>query len=202
MRKSTIIKGLLLTLAAGSVVTMPGVAIPLGALVKILLDAQNAPIPVHIPEESDPEKVRQSIYRLKKNEYIKIKSVGKNKFKFELTKKGRRLLAQYNFSDFKIEPKGEWDRQWRIFVFDIPEKKRQIRDSLRKKLKEMGFLRFQKSVWIYPFDCEEEMRYVSEFLEIQPHTITFTGKIHDDHLLRKYFLYKGILSKPDLRTAK
>jgi len=42
------------------------------------------------------------------------------------------------------------------------------------------------------------MRYICEFLEIQPYTVTFTGKIHDDFLLRKHFVYKNILIKKDL----
>lgn len=198
MRTSTVVKGVLLALAGGIVLVAPGAAIPLGALAKLLCEAQYSAPPYKAPEESDPERVRQSIYRLRKNEYLKIKSLGRNKFKFELTKKGRKLLAQYNFSDFRIEPKGSWDRQWRMFIFDIPERKKPLRESLRRKLKDLGFFRFQKSVWIYPFECEEEMRLVCEFLEIQPYTITFTGKIHDDRLLRKHFAYKRILSKADL----
>jgi len=198
MRKSVVVKGVLLALVGGVVLVAPGAAIPLGALAKLLCEAQYSAAPYKAPEESDPEKVRQSIYRLRKNEYLKIKSLGGKKFKFELTKKGKKLLARYHFSDFKINSQKRWDGLWRMFTFDIPEKKRLLRDSLRKRLQELGFFRFQKSVWIYPFECAEEMRMVCEFLEIQPYTITFTGKINDDYLLRKHFVYKRILTKSDL----
>lgn len=195
------IKILLLALVGGVVVIAPGAAIPLGALAKLLCEAQNAPLPIKIPDETDPEKVRQSIYRLKKNEYLKIKSLGKNTFRFELTKKGRKLLKQYNFFDFRIKPKAGWDGQWRMFIFDVPERKKPMREALRKRLKTLGFFRFQKSVWIYPFECEKEMNYICEFLGVNPYTTTFTGKIPSDYLLRKHFIAEGVLKKSDLYKA-
>jgi DNA-binding transcriptional regulator PaaX len=198
MRPSTITKGLILTLIGGCIIAVPGSVFPIAALTKLLLEVQNAPIPVRIPEESDPEKVRRSMYNLKKNKYIKIKQVGKEKYRFELTKKGKKLLGRYNFSDFKIGPKEFWDGQWRTFMFDIPEKKKQVRDMLREKLKGLGFFLFQKSVWLYPLECEEEMNYICEFLGVEAHTIVFTGKIRDDHSLRKHFIHKGVLRKRDL----
>ena len=36
-----------------------------------------------------------------------------------------------------------------MVLFDIPETQKKIRDSLRKKLKKLGFLEFQKSVFIF-----------------------------------------------------
>lgn len=190
-----------MTAAVGCIIVAPGAVLALAPVVRLILEAQNAPVPVVIPEESDPKKVRLSIYRLRQNKYIKIKRIAQQKYKLELTKKGRKLLGRYNFLDFKISPKGDWDGNWRMFVFDIPERKRYARDVLRDKLKNLGFFQFQKSVWIYPHECEEEMRYICEFLSAQSYTLVFTGKIHDDQLLRKYFLREGILKKYDFKRA-
>ena len=88
-----------------------------------------------------------------------------------------------------------------MFVFDIPEKLRTMRDALRDKLKRLGFFQFQKSVWIYPFECEEEMDYICEFFGAKHFTLMFTGKIHNDHLLRKYFIGEGTLRNSDLYTS-
>jgi len=198
MKKSTLVAGLLTVLVGGIVIVVPGAVFPIAALVKILAEAQNAPHRIRIPEESNPEKVRNSLYYLKTNEYIKIKQVGKRRFKFELTKKGKKLLARYNFAELALKAKRPWDGQWRMLVFDVPEKNRWARDSLRERLKQMGFFQFQKSVWLYPYECEEEMNYVAEFLGIQYCTLMFTGKIHNDQLLRKYFVREGVLQKSDL----
>ncbi len=201
MKTSTLTKALLMTAAVGCVVVAPGAAIALGVVAKLLVDAQNGPIPLVIRDESDPEKVRRSMYRLNQNKYIKIKRIAKRKYKLELTKSGKQLLGQYNFRDFKINPKQAWDGNWRMFVFDVPERKRAVRDILRDKLKKLGFFQFQKSVWIYPHECDGEMRYICEFLGTQPYALIFTGKIHDDQLLRKYFFQEGILRKSNLKRA-
>lgn len=175
--------------------TVPGSVIPIYALVKLWHESSQWTPP--LPEESDPQKVRKSLYRLTKNKYIKIKKISERKFKFELTGKGRKLLGKYNFADFKMKPRRAWDANWRMFVFDVPEKRRIVRDVLRDKLKKLGFFQFQKSVWIYPHECDEEMNYVCEFLGAQSYTLMFTGKIHNDQLLRKYFIREGILEKSD-----
>jgi DNA-binding transcriptional regulator PaaX len=201
MKTSTLTKALLLTAAAGCIVVAPGAAIALGAVVKLFVDAQNKPRAEIMPDESDPEKVRRSIYRLAQNKYVKIKRITNQKYKLELTKKGKKLLGKYSFFGFKIHRKHAWDGNWRMFVFDVPEKKRAVRDILREKLKNLGFFQFQKSVWIYPHECDEEMRYICEFLGTQPYALIFTGKIHDDQLLRKYFFREGVLRKADLKRV-
>jgi phenylacetic acid degradation operon negative regulatory protein len=56
-----------------------------------------------------------------------------------------------------------WDGYWRIVIFDIPEEDKKLRDALRYKLTELGFGQWQRSVYITPFDLEEEM---NQFLKI------------------------------------
>ena len=43
-----------------------------------------------------------------------------------------------------------WDKKWRIVGFDIKENNRNFRNRLREKLKELGFQRLQRSIWISP----------------------------------------------------
>ena len=43
-----------------------------------------------------------------------------------------------------------WDGKWRIIVFDLPEKKRGLRNDLRKQLRSARFGGLQRSVWISP----------------------------------------------------
>jgi len=47
-------------------------------------------------------------------------------------------------------------------VFRPPTKKLS-REAFRGKLKEMGFYPFQKSIWIYPFNCEAEIELLRKF---------------------------------------
>ena len=48
-----------------------------------------------------------------------------------------------------------WDKKWRVIIFDIPEKRRSIRDKFRMMLRELGYYRLQDSVWIFPYSTEE-----------------------------------------------
>lgn len=40
-------------------------------------------------------------------------------------------------------------------MFDIPERRKKDRDQLRRTMIDAGFLCFQDSVWIFPYDCED-----------------------------------------------
>ena len=51
-------------------------------------------------------------------------------------------------------------------VFDIPDKKNKERRALSKRLKDLGFYPLQESVFIYPYDCRDEIDFLCEFLSI------------------------------------
>ncbi|MBI1888648.1 MAG: hypothetical protein HYS15_01810, partial [Candidatus Spechtbacteria bacterium] len=139
------------------------------------------------------------IYHLKRNEFITLKSIGDKKFELALTPKGQELFGQYNFYTLKIPAQKRWDKKWRIIAFDIPEKYRTSRDTFRERLKSMGFFQFQKSFWIYPFDCEREIHYLCEHLGLHDYVFVFKGKFVKDRLLTKYFQRKKVLKKEHLR---
>ncbi len=51
-----------------------------------------------------------------------------------------------------------WDGKWRLVVWDIPEKRRPTRDLLRQKLKQLGFVQWQKSIWASKINCTDILR--------------------------------------------
>ena len=69
-----------------------------------------------------------------------------------LTKKGERQLVYYRIKEKKYN---KWDGKWRLIIFDVWENARYKRDLLRKEIKDFGFIQLQRSVWIFPHDCEE-----------------------------------------------
>ena len=101
----------------------------------------------------------QNIYRLLSTGYLS-KEIIKGEPVLQISSKGEKRL-QRNFSFFKMQEK-KWDGYWRLVIFDIAEKKSSLRKQLRNKLKELGFGMWQKSVYISPFDFEDD---VAEFLE-------------------------------------
>jgi len=72
-----------------------------------------------------------------------------------LTEKGKAKLNQLELRDYKIKKPKRWDKKWRVLIFDIPEKRKALREKIRRTLTHIGFMRLQDSVWIYPYDCED-----------------------------------------------
>jgi DNA-binding transcriptional regulator PaaX len=72
-----------------------------------------------------------------------------------VTEAGEQLLALESMREKGAQKPKRWDGRWRVVLFDIPERRRGIRDRLRLFMQEYGFVRLQDSVWIYPYDCED-----------------------------------------------
>lgn len=82
----------------------------------------------------------------------------------------------------------KWDNAWRIVLFDIPEKKRQYRDYLRKILKRIGFKEMQRSIWINPYPVPSFLSEILYAAEIKSY-IRFitTDSLNNDEDFKKLF---------------
>lgn len=87
----------------------------------------------------------------------------------QLTRRGNREARRVSFLDMHIDRPKKWDGIWRMVMFDIPQKRRGARAVFRKKLRDLGFLPYQKSVFVFPFPCEREVRFAAEYLSMQPY---------------------------------
>ena len=74
---------------------------------------------------------------------------------YELTAEGEKKLRQLELRGYKLARPKKWDRKWRVIIFDIPEKKKKVREQIRNLFVSAGFSRLQDSVWVYPYDCED-----------------------------------------------
>jgi hypothetical protein len=104
---------------------------------------------------------RQRKYRAKKvffqlvgRGYIALEKTNKGSHA-HLTEKGKRAWRQAEITNFEIKKPRRWDKKWRVIIFDIPETRKALRNSVRALLSQFGFVRLQDSVWVYPYDCEE-----------------------------------------------
>jgi len=82
---------------------------------------------------------------------------------YALTKQGRDVLTEEKIWSLKISVPKKWDKKWRMVLFDIPAKKSKQRNAFRARLKELGLVLYQHSVWIYPYPLEETVRSISDF---------------------------------------
>ena len=74
-----------------------------------------------------------------------------------LTKKGLQRAQRAMTKYLLIDTTGPWDKKWRMVMFDIPEPYKPKRDLLSSSLKRLGFYQLQKSVWLHPYPCREEV---------------------------------------------
>lgn len=117
----------------------------------------------------DKKRFTDNLYRLKKEGFVKV-YLKDNINQVELTNKGKEKVKLYLAQNFKYEYPDEWDKKWRIIIFDIPNKRKNARDILRFRLKSMGCIQIQKSVYVFPFDCKEVIDFIKNLYDISPYT--------------------------------
>lgn len=74
----------------------------------------------------------------------------------KITQLGKKWLKRYEIRHMTVKRPIKWDGLWRVIVFDIPEKNRELRNIVRGWLKKLGFARLQQSVWVVPWPCQEQ----------------------------------------------
>lgn len=135
----------------------------------------------------DRKTLNQLLKRLKLQGLIAFSDKSNREESIKLTEQGRRRAVAYKFYNLSLKPRKKWDGKWRIVLFDIPEQKKKTRDALRRKLKRLGFLEFQKSVFIYPYPCEDEINFVINFFNIHDMVYYIEAPITPDHNFRAHF---------------
>ena len=109
--------------------------------------------------------------------------------RIELTEKGRKLAEELAMRDeLRPEKQKKWDYKWRIIMFDVWERRRNVRDELRHILKEFGFVKVQDSAWAYPYPCEKLLVFLRTHLKLG-HGILYivADEIEYDEKLRQHF---------------
>ena len=111
--------------------------------------------------------------------------------KIVLTKEGQKKALKFKLDEMEIKRPAKWDGEWRIVIFDIPEKFKKAREALRLKLKELGFLELQKSVLVLPYECEDEINFIVEVFLIRPFVRFIRAKsfTNEEQLKIKFGLY-------------
>ena len=129
--------------------------------------------------------VMDSMKRQRLIEYVSDKHV---QTIVKITKKGETKLRAFDIELMKIKKPHKWDGKWRLVMFDIPMRFTKGREALRFHLKKLNFFQFQKSAWIYPFPCEDEIIFIADFFGVGKYVevLTVENILRDDKV-RKHF---------------
>lgn len=188
---------LLLVLVAVGGLALVGAAAPGLLMLLKKLPGQSSGTGKKAPNLSR-KKVNDSLVYLQKKKLINIQRYGNGKIEIRLTEGGKARIREYSLEALTIQRPPQWDRKWRVVMFDIPVHPRRYnaaREALRRKIKELGFYQVQKSAWVHPFECREEILFVAEFFGVQRFI---------EILVVEKFLYTDLLFQkfPFLRDSK
>lgn len=130
----------------------------------------------------------RDLRRLQARELLDFTESPDGLLKIVLKRRGQALALTYKLEDLSIKKPKYWDRTWRLVMFDIPHAQKKVRDAFRHKLQEMGFYQLQKSVFITPYPCENEIDFLCEVFKIRKYTLLIpTNDFEGAEKLKHYF---------------
>jgi len=139
--------------------------------------------------EIEEKKIKRVLETLEKKELIDL--VQKNdEVLVYLTAKKNPTVIKYSIKlllELKKKEK-KWDGKWFMVFFDVPELQRNKRDFLRRFLRQVGFYRYQKSVYIFPYECEKEITLIKKIVEGAKYMkYIIAEKIEDEQNVKLFF---------------
>ena len=171
------------------IVKMVGAGVAAGAVVTIAVIFPNILKAIfEISEQIDDIREVAAKYRLKTtvNHMVKKGILSLSDEEIKLTKKGREILKLLSLDEIIIDKPLKWDRIWHLASYDIPEDKKQKRESFRLQLDRLGFCKIQDSLWVYPYECKEEIAIIAQTLGVERYIIY----LNTDHLPQEERLLK------------
>lgn len=106
---------------------------------------------------------------------------------FRLSEKGKGKVFKYKLAEMSLK-RDYWDGKWRLIIYDIPKSSKNRAEAFRRLLKKMDFLQLQKSVYLTPYKCKEEIEFLKTIYGINDYVtlLTISG-IENEQSYKKYF---------------
>lgn len=131
-------------------------------------------------------RLKAALRRLQRSGVIE-ESEHEGEIVFKITEKGKLKLFKYRLEDLQLNQHG-WDRKWRLVAYDIPKGKKNQAEAFRTLLKKMSFYQLQKSLWLTPYSCANEIEFLKELYNLKNHvTILTLSRLEGETEYRKYF---------------
>ncbi|MEK7080294.1 MAG: hypothetical protein AAB925_00480 [Patescibacteria group bacterium] len=117
-------------------------------------------------KKEEQKLAKRAVVDLRKNEFIKQKQNYDGSVLISLSEEGKLRALNLIFRRFDNR-REKWDCKWRMVSFDIPNQYTKGRKALVYRLKSGGFYELQKSLFLYPYDCEKEIRALARLFKIE-----------------------------------
>lgn len=112
-------------------------------------------------------RTQQTLWGLRRSGYIRVRKAQECFGSIILTRKGERHLMKCMIEAVGLKMPKCWDRKFWFVLFDIPASRRNVRDALRFYLRRLGFMQYQKSVWVHPAPCKEEIAFLRDYFSLR-----------------------------------
>ena len=177
IEQSTLTKTILITVGMTALVGTMLVFPSFGYIVKHFTDDKNR-----------HDYTKRVFRRLEKQNLISISEKPNGEITITLTDKGKQKILAYQIESMRIKKPKAWDKIWRVVIFDIPEGSKKARNIFRENLKTLGFYSLQKSVFVHPFPCKNEVDFLKHNFGISDHVTFIEAKnIDKQNHLRNHF---------------
>lgn len=124
--------------------------------------------------------ITRSLKGLREAGLIESHSSGQNEYA-RLTKMGRVKASSQKLDASSSLLNPVWDGFWRMIILDIPEERKNERESLRYLLKKAGFICLKNSVWVSPHPFEHLFINIKKDLGLTTEMMIFvTDKIDNE----------------------
>lgn len=168
-------------LIGGTVAVSPNFPIFFGAILKMIEEIKGYKVP--------EKKVKRVLANLEKKEILHIEA-DDDKAIVYIKDRFNPVIITYSLQslmDFKKKEK-KWNGRWFLVFFDVPESQRNKRNYLRKFLTKLGFYPYQKSVYIFPYECEQEINLIKKIVEGAKYMkYIVANKIEDEERIKTFF---------------
>ena len=131
-----------------------------------------------------------SLQYLQSRGYVEFLKTKDGLQKVKITQKGKEIIKQIDIENLQLKKASSWDQRWRVVTFDVPNYKSNNRLAFTEKLKNIGFRMIQKSLWVYPYPCREEIMILRKFYDIEKYvTYLETAMVDDEERWQDHFIH-------------
>ena len=165
----------------GGTLITPNFPIILGSILSLIKDFKKKDISI--------KKVNRVLQNLEKKEIIYLERKGEDVY-VHLKDFFHPTILKYSIKAiFDLKKRDQkWQGKWYLVMFDVPEIQRNKRVYLRKFLKQIGFYPYQKSVYVFPYECEKEISLIKKIVEGGKYmSYIIADKIEQEKAAKIYF---------------
>lgn len=130
--------------------------------------------------------LKRNLKRLQEGKIIEIKEENGQEV-IKLTQKGQSKYLKFKLRELSLKGKG-WDGKWRLVIYDVSKLKRKEQENFRRMLVQMNFFQLQKSAYLTPYKCREEIEYLREYFNLGAEVFLLeVSKIENEKFFKDYF---------------